>query len=108
MGELYSLILIFLVFCIGGGYLVLRYLLPRKPQLSLNEGGTWRRTQETVAERNGSRVRVLLVREHEGRETGRLVIAEISVGDKNWNELYLGAVAKADNDLALLESAERH
>lgn len=107
MGELYTLILIALVVAGISGYFITKYL-PSKPQLNLNEGGTWRRTQETVADRNGSRVRVLLVREHEGRETGRLPICEISSEDPDWNNKYMEAVARADDRLAVLESAERH
>lgn len=107
MGELYALG--FLALSVAGivGYFVTKYL-PGKPQLNLNEGGTWRRTQETVADRSGSRVLVLLVREHEGRETGRLPICEISSEDPDWNNKYMEAIVRADNRLAMLESAERH
>lgn len=106
MGDLYALILIVLVFAGIGGYIVTT-LLARKPEP--NEGGTWRRTQETVAERlGGNRVRVLLVRERNGRETGRLLISEIRSQDPDWNNKYLEAVALADQRLAVLESGEQH
>lgn len=107
MGELYALALAALAVAGFVGYFFTKALLG-KPQLNPNGGGTWRRTQETIADSNGSRVLVVLVQEHEGRETGRLPICEIGINESDWNSKYLEAIAKADERLAMLESGERH
>jgi hypothetical protein len=106
VGEAYGLAALVLALA-GTGWLATIALFKRKPP-NPNEGGTWRLTQETVAARSGSLVRVLLVREHGGRETGRLVIREIPSDAPNWSGLYTDAIATAEMRLAQLESAERH
>lgn len=106
MGEAYGLGAL-AVACAIAGWLVVMKFYPKGPPPA-NEGGTWRRAQETVATRNGSLIRVYLVREHEGRETGRLDIREIDSGADDWEDLYNEAIVRADMRLAALESAERH
>lgn len=83
------------------GWVVTLRVLPAGKQIT--DRGTWRRTQET----KGNHIRVLLVREHEGKETGRLEIREIDSNDPDWANKYTEAIAEADNRLAALESGEQ-
>lgn len=106
MGEVYGLAALVLGFA-GVGWCFVMKLLPGQPK-EPEQRGTWRRTQETTTVSTRTLIRILLVREHEGRETGRLLVREISSSAPNWNELYVEAVAEADLRLAALESAERN
>lgn len=106
MGEAYGLGALAVACAIAGWLVVMKFYPKGAPPA--NEGGTWRRAQETVATRSGSLIRVYLVREHEGRETGRVDIREIESGAANWDDLYNEAIVTADMRLAALESAERH
>lgn len=106
MGELYGLAGLVLAF-VGTSWLALVKLFPGKPK-GLNKGGTWRRVQETIANRDGTFVRIVLVRELEGEETGRLPVFEVSTSEEDWNSKYIAAIAEADTRLAALQSAEQH
>lgn len=106
MGEVYGLAALALAMAGAGWLATVALINSRSPKK--NGGGTWRRAHETNSEGGNTIVRVLLVREREGRETGRLVIRELDIRDPNWDELYTEAIVKADMHLARLESAERH
>jgi hypothetical protein len=69
--------------------------------------GRWRRCLETVAGRDTSIMRIVLIREYEGRETGRLVVAEIPSGAPDFASKLQTAMAEADIQLATLESGDR-
>lgn len=105
MGELIGLLFLAASFCGMGVYGVVKLWPQDKPKEEAR--GTWYRAQETVGSREGPVVRVILVREYEGRETGRLVVAEVNSSDGNWNTRVQEAIAEADNRLATLESGER-
>lgn len=105
MGEVYGLVFVAMVVAGIGGYIITKYVIPKKPQLL--KGGKWRRTQETVTDSSGTRVRILLVREFQGRETGRLPVCEIKSDDPQWNNKYMKAIADADTKRAELDAAEQ-
>jgi hypothetical protein len=107
VSDIYGLAALVLGFAWLGFYAVMQVTAWRKRP---NAGGTWRRTQETVANGGSFRnatVRVVLVREYKGRETGRLVIREIDSSDPLWDDKYWEAITEADRRLAALESSEQ-
>lgn len=105
MGEVYGLVALMLASA-GVGWLVIMKAIPKKVWKP-TEGGTWRRVQETVASREGTFVRILLVREKEDRETGRLVIREIDSRDQRFEEMYDKAIIEANKQLVALNAAEQ-
>lgn len=105
MGDLIALLFVAAIFATLGVVVFVKWMPRQEPKEEIR--GTWYRAQETVASRNGSTVRVLLIREHEGRETGRLVVAEVDSSDPKWTAKFQEAMAEAENRLANLESGER-
>ncbi len=87
------------------GFWLTRRGLPRTERVAKQDyEGTWREIHETVAARDHSLTRVVLVREHNGYETGRLEVATISSNDPDWEDKMLQAQQDAARRKAILDS----
>lgn len=110
MGFADLIVLMFLtaVFTLAGWVIYSRLIPAPKPKQM--DKGTWRRAQEavTVGYSESSTIRVVLVREHKGRETGRLVVAEVNNNEPGWTNKLQDALAEADIRLATLNLGEEH
>lgn len=104
MGDVYGLAALVLGFA-GVGWCFTVKLFSRQMK-DPGQRGTWRRVQETVTARSSSLIRIYLVRECAGRETGRLFVAEVDSSQPDWSSRLGDAIAEADDRLAALESAE--